>query len=146
MCGRLKLLYLPIRRKGTTSLSPSSTHRTLRVDGCGHGRTGRNKCTLGHKPNPDRAKHWRTHAIIHSRNKPSCERSAHHRTRGRQTQVPAPKASILHVHCPHSMQISVPTLSKDSIRGFHGIPEAMTLLSIVFDYGGLRSTTQGHNK
>ena len=31
MRGCFKPLYLPIRRKGTTSLSPSSTHRTLQV-------------------------------------------------------------------------------------------------------------------
>ena len=42
------------------------------------------------------------------------------------------------------MQITVPTLSKDSIRGIHGIPEITTLLSRVFNYGGLRSTTQRH--
>ena len=40
------------------------------------------------------------------------------------------------------MQNTVPTLSKDSIRGIDGIPEITTLLSRVFDYGGLRSTTQ----
>ena len=40
------------------------------------------------------------------------------------------------------MQIPIPTLSKNSIRGLHGIPEAVTLLSRVFDYSGLRSTTQ----
>ena len=39
------------------------------------------------------------------------------------------------------MQISVRTLSKDSVRGLHGIPEAKTLLSRVFDYRRLRSTT-----
>ena len=44
------------------------------------------------------------------------------------------------------MQIPIPTLSKNSIRGLHGIPEATTLLSRVFDYGGLRSTTQRHDK
>ena len=33
MCGGLKPLYLPVRRKGTPPLSPSSAHRTLRVDG-----------------------------------------------------------------------------------------------------------------
>ena len=44
------------------------------------------------------------------------------------------------------MQITVPTLSKDSIRGIHGISEITTLLSRVFYYGGLRSTTQRHNK
>ena len=47
MCGCLKPLYLPTRRKGITSLSRSSAHRTLRVDRCGHGRIGRNKSPLG---------------------------------------------------------------------------------------------------
>ena len=51
------------------------------------------------------------------------------------------KAGILCIHCPHSMQITVPTLSKDSLRGIHGIPEAATLLSRVFDYSSLGSTT-----
>ena len=50
MCGCFKPLYLPIRRKGTASLSPSSTHRTLRMDGCGHGRIGRNKAILASNP------------------------------------------------------------------------------------------------
>ena len=31
------------------------------------------------------------------------------------------------------MQISIPTLPKDSIGGLHGIPEAATLLSRMFD-------------
>ena len=142
MRGRLKPLYLPIRRKGTTSLSPSSTHRTLRVDRCGHGRIGRNKSHFGHQPNLGRAKCRRTNAVIYSGNTPSCKRSARRRTRDGRTQVPASKAGILCIHCPHSMQVTVPTLSKDSIRGLHGIPEATTLLSRVFNYGGLRSTTQ----
>ena len=36
------------------------------------------------------------------------------------------------------MQVTVPTLSKDSIHGLHGIPETTTLLSRVFNHGGLR--------
>ena len=39
------------------------------------------------------------------------------------------------------MQITVPTLSKDSLCGIHGIPEAATLLSRVFDYSSLGSAT-----
>ena len=39
------------------------------------------------------------------------------------------------------MQIPVPPLSKDSIRGLHGIPKATTLLPGVFDHVGLRSAT-----
>ena len=35
-----------------------------------------------------------------------------------------------------------PHYQKNSIHGFHGIPEAMTLLSRVLNNGGLRSTTQ----
>ena len=44
------------------------------------------------------------------------------------------------------MQIPVPPLSKDSIRGLHGISKAKTLLLGVLDHGGFRSTTQRHNK
>ena len=33
-------------------------------------------------------------------------------------------------------------LSKDSICGIHGIPEAVTLFSRVFEHGGVQSTTQ----
>ena len=40
-----------------------------------------------------------------------------------------------------TMQVTVPALSKHSIRGVHGIPEATTLLSRVFDYSSLRSTS-----
>ena len=39
------------------------------------------------------------------------------------------------------LQVTVPALSKDSIRGVHGIPEAVTLLSRVFDNSSLRSTS-----
>ena len=142
MRGCLKPLYLPIRRKGTTSLSPSSTHRTLRVDGCGHGQTGRDKGPIIQQSSPGHAKYGRTYAIIHSCNTPGCKRSAHRRTRNRRTQVPAPKVGILRVHYPHSMQISIPTLSKDSVCGLHGILEVAALLSRVFNHGGIRSTTQ----
>ena len=142
MRGFLKPLYLPLRRKGTTSLSPSSTRRTLPVDRSATAGLEKNKGPLGQQSSPDRAKYWRTYAIIHSYNTPDCKRNTCHRTRSRWTQVPAPKAGILRVHYPYSMQISVPTLSKDSVRGLHGIPETTTLLSRVFDHGGLRSTTQ----
>ena len=141
MCGGLKPLYLPIRRKGTPPLSPSSVHRTLRVDGRSHGRIGRNKSHPGHQPNLGRAKCRRTNAIICSDNLPSCKCSARRRTRDGRTQIPTSKAGILCIHCPQSMQITVPKLSKDSICGIHGIPEITTLLSRVFNYGGLRSTT-----
>ena len=146
MRGCLKPLYLPTGRKGITSLSPSSAHRTLRVDGHSYGWIVRNKSCLGQQPNLGRAKYRRTNAVIYSGNTPGCKRSAHRRTRDGRTQVPASKASILRIHCPHSMQITVPTLSKYSIRGLHGIPEITTLLSRVFNYGGLGSTTQRHNK
>ena len=141
MRGYLKPLYLLIGRKGTTSLSPSSMHRTLRVDGCGHGRIGRNKSRIGHQPNPGRANCWRTNDIIYSSNPPSCKRSARRRTRNGRTQIPPSKTSLLHVHCPHSMQVTVPALPKDSVRSVHGVPEATTLLSRVFNNSSLRSTS-----
>ena len=53
---------------------------------------------------------------------------------------PPPKTSVLRVHCANSMQVTVPALSKDSIRGVHGIPEAATLLSRVLHNSGIRST------
>ena len=142
MCGGSQPLYLPLRRKGFTPLSPPSAHRTLRVDGCRHSRTGRNKSHIGNQPNPGRAKHRRTNVVVHCGKSSSCKRGARCRTRSGRTQIPSSKAGILCIHCPHSMQITVPTLSKDSIRGIHGIPEIMTLLSRVFNHGGLRSTTQ----
>ena len=39
-----------------------------------------------------------------------------------------------------------PHYQKNRIRSIYGIPEITTLLSRVFNYGGLRSTTQRHNK
>ena len=50
MRGGFKPLHLPLGRKGTTPLSPPSTHRTLRVDGCRHGRTRRIKAILATNP------------------------------------------------------------------------------------------------
>ena len=52
MRGGSKPIYLPLRRKGFTPLLPPSAHRTLRVDGRGHSRTGRNKGHFGNQPNP----------------------------------------------------------------------------------------------
>ena len=141
MRGGSKPLHLPLGRKGITPLSPPPAHRTLRVDGCGHGRTRRNKSHIGNKPGPGRAQHRRTNAIIYCGNSSSCKRSARPRTRNGQTQIPPSKTSLLRVHCPHSMQVTVPALSKDSIHGVHGIPEAATLLSRVFDNSSLRSTS-----
>ena len=68
----------------------------LRVDGCRHGRTRRNKSHIGNKPSPGRAKHWRTNAIIHCGNSSSCKRSARRRTRNGRTQIPPSKTSLLH--------------------------------------------------
>ena len=141
MRGCLKPLHLPIWRKGTATLSPSLTHRTLRVDGCSHCRTRRNKSHLGNKPSTGRAKHWRTNAIIHCSNPSGCKRSAHRRTRNGRTQIPPSKVGLLCVHCPYSVQVTVPALSKDFLRGMYGIPEAATLLSRVFDNDSLGSTT-----
>src|SRR3954467_2204963 len=141
MCGGSKPLYLTLGRKGTTPLPPPSTHRTLRVDGCSHGRTRRNKSHIGNKPSPGRAKHWRTNAIVHCRNTSGRKRSARRRTRNGWTQIPPSKVGLLCVHCPHSVQITVPVLSKNCVRGIHGIPEAATLLSRVFNNSSLRSTT-----
>ena len=39
------------------------------------------------------------------------------------------------------MLITVPTLSKDSIRGLHGIPKTMALLSRVLNHGALHNAT-----
>ena len=141
MRGGSKPLYLPLGRKGITPLSPPLTHRTLRVDGCCHGWTQRNKSHIGNKPSPGRAKHWRTNAIIHCGNSSSSKRSARRRARSGRTQIPPSKAGLLCVHCPYSMKITVPALSKDSVRGIYGILEAATLLSRVFDNGSLESTT-----
>ena len=71
--------------KGITPLSPPPAHRTLRVDGCRHGRIGRNKSPLGQQPNLGRAKYRRTNAVIYSGNTPGCKRSAHRRTRNGRT-------------------------------------------------------------
>ena len=141
MRGGSKPLYLPLGRKGPTPLPPPSAHRTLRMDGCSHGRTRRNKSHTGNKPSPGRAKHWRTNAIIHCSNPSGRKRSARRRMRNGWTQIPPSKAGLLFVHCPHSLQIMVPALSKDRVRGIHGIPEATTLLSRVFNNSSLGSNT-----
>ena len=41
------------------------------------------------------------------------------------------------------MKIPITTLSKNSIRGLYGIPEATTLLSRVLDHGGFSRNTLG---
>ena len=146
MRGGYKPLYLPVGRKGATSLSPPLAHRTLRVDGCRHGQTRRNKSHIGNKPRPGRAKHRRTNAIVHCSNPSSCQRSTRHRAGNGRTQIPPSKAGLLCVHCPHPMQITVPTLSKDCICGIHGILEATTLLSRVFNHSSIGSTTQQYYK
>ena len=141
MRGGSKPLYLPLVRKGPTPLPPPSAHRTLQMDGCSHGRTRQNKSHTGNKPSPSRAKHWRTNAIIHCSNTLGCKRIARRRTRSGRTQIPPSKAGLLCVHCPHSVQITVPALLKDWLHGIHGIPEATTLLSRVFNNSSLGSTT-----
>ena len=141
MRGGSKPLYLPLRRKGITPLSPPSAHRTLRVDGHCHSRIVRNKSHTGNQPNPGRTIHRRTSSVVHCGNSSSCKRSARCRTRSGWTQIPPSKAGLLCVHCPHSLQITVPALSKDCVRGIHGIPEATTLLSRVFNNSSLGSTT-----
>ena len=94
-----KPLYLPFRRKGITSLPPPPPHRALRVDGCRHGRTRKNKSHIGNKSGPGRAQRGRTNAIIYRCNTSSCKRGARCRTRNGRTQVPSPKTSLLRVHC-----------------------------------------------
>ena len=42
---------------------------------------------------------------------------------------------------PYTMQILIPSLPKDSLRGLYGIPKTLTLFSRVFNHGGIRSTT-----
>ena len=142
MRGSLKPLYLPFRRKGITPLLPPPAHRTLRVDGCRHGRTQRNKSHIGNKPGPGRTQHRRTNVIIYRGNTSSCKCGARRRTRNRRAQIPSSKTSVLCIHCLNSMQVPVSTLSKDSACGVHGILEAATLLSRVLDNSGLRSTPQ----
>ena len=46
------------------------------MDGCGNGRTGRNKGSLSEQPNPVRAERRRTDVIIHLCNTPGGERGA----------------------------------------------------------------------
>ena len=56
--------FIQTRRKSIATLSPSPTHRPLRVDGCGNGRSGRNKGSFSEQPNPGRAERWRTHVVV----------------------------------------------------------------------------------
>ena len=121
MRGGSKPLHFPLGRKGITPLLPPPAHRTLRMDGCRHGRTRRNKGHIGNKSGPGRAQLGRTNVIIYRGNTSSCKRGARHRTRNERTQIPSSKTSVLHIHCPNSMQVPVSTLSKDSVRGVHGI-------------------------
>ena len=136
-----KPLYFPFGRKGVTPLPPPPPHRTLRVDRCRNGRTRRDKSHIGNKSGPGRAQLGRTNVIIYRGNTSSCKHGARRRTRNGRTQVPPSKTSLLCVHRPNSMQVRVPALSKDSVCGVHGIPEAATLLSRVFDYSSLGSAT-----
>ena len=122
-----KPLYLPSRRKGIAPLSPAQAHRTLRVDGCCHGRTRRNKGHIGNKSGPGCAQPGRTNVVIHRSNTSSCKRCTRRRTRNRRAQIPSSKTSVLRIHCLNSMQVPLPTLSKESVCGVHGIPEACLL-------------------
>ena len=117
-------------------------HRPLRVDRRYNSRTGRNKNFVSKQPNPCRTKCWRAYVALYIRDSPGSERRTRRRARTGQTQISAPKAGILRIHHPHTMQIRVPSLSKDSVCGLYGILEAVALLSRVFDHGGIRSTTQ----
>ena len=146
MCSGSKPLYLPLRRKGITPLSPPSAHRTLRVDGCCHRRTQRNKGHIGNESGPSCTQPGRTNVVIHRSNASSCKCGTHHRTRDRRAQIPSSKTSVLCIHCVNPLQVPLPALSEDSVCGVHGIPEAPTLLSRVFDNSGLRSAPQRHYK
>ena len=137
MRGSVKPLYLQIRKKGIATVSPSLANQTLRADGPGIGWTGGNTGSFSKQPNPGRAKRWRTHVVIHSCNTPSCECGARRQTRGGGTQISGSEASILCIYCPHTMQIPVPTLPKNSIGGLHGIQETTTLLTRVSNHGSL---------
>ena len=106
------------------------------MDGCGNGRTGRNKGSFSEQPNPGRTECRQTHVIVHIGNTPGRECGARRRTKGGRTQIPASEAGLLRIHYPHTMQITVPSLPKNSIRGLHGIPKTTTLLSRVFNHGG----------
>ena len=141
MRGGPKPLHLPFGRKGIAPLPPPQAHRTLRMDGCCHGRTRRNQGHTGNKSGPSRAQPGRTYVIIYRSNTSGCQRGTRRRTRNRRAQIPSSKTSVLRIHCLNSMQVPVSTLSKDSVRGVHGIPEAATLLSRVFDNSSLRSTS-----
>ena len=141
MCSGLKSLHLPFGRKGSAPLSPPPVHRTFRMDGCCHSRTRRNKGHTGNKSGPGHAQLGRTYVIIYCSNTSSCQRGTRRRARDRRAQIPSSKTSVLRIHCSNSMLVPVPTLSKDGVCGVHGIPEAPTLLSRVFDNSGLRSTT-----
>ena len=116
------------------------------MDECGYNWIGRNKDFVSRQPNPSRTKCWRAYVALHIRDSPGGERRTRRRTRGRGTQIPNPETSVLCIGGPYTMQISIPTLSEDSVCGLHGIPEAVALLSRVFDHGGIRSTTQWHHK
>ena len=141
MRSGLKSLHLPFGRKGSAPLPPPPAHRTFRMDGCYHNRTRRNKGHTGNKSGPGCAQLGRTNVVIYRGNTSSCQRRTRRRTRNRRAQIPSSKTSVLRIHCLNSMQVSVPTLSKDSVCGVHGIPEAATLLSRVFDYSSLGSAT-----
>ena len=146
MRGGSKPLHLPFGRKGTAPLPPPPAHRTFRMDGCCHNRTRRNKGHTGNKSGPGCAQPGRTYVIIYRSNTSSCQRGTRRRARDRRAQIPSSKTSVLRIHCLNSMQVPVPTLSKDSVCGVHGIPEAATLLLRVFHNGGLRSTSQRYYK
>mgnify|MGYP005843023093 CR=1 FL=1 len=141
MCGSPKPLYLQARRKGVATLPFSPTHRSLQMDGCGNAGLEEIKALLASNPilaapnvgEPMLLYISATHQVV-------C--STRCRARGGRTQISGLEAVILRIYYPHTMQIPVPTLSKNSIRGLHGIPETTALLSRVLNHGGLQSTTQ----
>ena len=112
------------------------------MEGCDYSWIGRNKDFVSRQPNPGRTRSWRAYVALYTCDSPGGKCRTRRRTRGRGTQISNPETSVLRIDGPYTMQISIPALSKHSICGLHGIPEATTLLSKVLDHGVIRSTTQ----
>ena len=146
MRGCLKPLYLPIGRKGTTSLSPSSRTEHFVWTDAVTARLEEIKALLADNPvlavpnigEPMLLYIAATHQVVSAVLVVKRETDGH--------KFPPSKAGLLCVHCPHSLQITVPALSKDRVPGIRGIPEATTLLSRVFNNSSLGSTTYRYYK
>ena len=143
MCGGSKLLYLPLRRKGFTPLSPPPVHRTFEWTDVATAGLEEIKAILATNPilavpnidEPMLLYIATTHQVVSAVLVVEREQDGHKFP----LQKPVYYVSTILTPCK---QIPVPSLSKDSICGLHAISKIATLLPRMLNHGGFRSTTQ----